>query len=107
VIEDLLAQGGVALLSTLSESLRLEAVGQLPVLEQAMSANDAVAATAAAHRIKGAAWSLGLRGLASACLGLEHALAVGMADTARLHQEVVKAYERGQNALDTIVKGQS
>jgi PAS domain S-box-containing protein len=105
VIEDLLAQGGVGLISTLGESLRQEAVTQLPALEQAMAANDTPAATAAAHRIKGAAWSLGLRGLASACLGLEHALDVGMADTARLHQEVVKAYERGQAALDDIVKG--
>ncbi len=105
VIEDLLAQGGVALLATLGDSLRQEAVSQLPALDQAMTSNDTVAATAAAHRIKGAAWSLGLRGLASACLGLEHALAVGMADTTRLHQEVVKAYERGQGALDAIVKG--
>ena len=105
VIEDLLAQGGVALIATLGESLRQEALGQLPALERAMTENNTAAAAAAAHRIKGAAWSLGLRGLASACLGLEHALAVGMADTARLHQELVKAYERGQIALDAIVKG--
>ena len=105
VIEDLLAQGGVALVATLGESLRQEAVTQLPALERAVVGNDTVAASAAAHRIKGAAWSLGLRGLASACLGLEHALAMGMADTARLHQEVVKAYDRGQLALDAIVKG--
>jgi PAS domain S-box-containing protein len=107
VIEDLLAQGGVALVSTLGESLRQEAVTQIPVLEKAVAENDHAAASAAAHRIKGAAWSLGLRGLASACLGLEHALAVGMADTTRLCQEVVKAYERGQAALDAIVKGRS
>ncbi len=105
VIEDLLAQGGIALLSTLGESLRQEALSQLPTLERAMVGNDTPTAAAATHRIKGAAWSLGLRGLASACMGLEHALAVGMADTTRLHQEVVKAYERGQSALDALVKG--
>ncbi len=105
VIEDLLAQGGVVLIGSLSESLRQEVTAQLPVLEQAVLKGDVAAATAAAHRIKGSAWSLGLRGLASACLGLEHALDVGMADTARLYQEVVKTYERGQAALDSIVKG--
>jgi CheY-like chemotaxis protein/HPt (histidine-containing phosphotransfer) domain-containing protein len=107
VIEDLLSQGGVALVATLGESLRQEAVTQIPALEKAVAHDDGAAASAAAHRIKGAAWSLGLRGLASACLGLEHALAVGMADTTRLCQEVVKAYERGQAALDAIVKGRS
>jgi two-component system, sensor histidine kinase and response regulator len=105
VIEDLLAQGGVTLVATLGESLRQEAVSRLPALERAVANNDNVAALAAAHHLKGAAWSLGLRGLASACLGLEHALDVGMADTARLCQEIVKAYERGQAALDAIVKG--
>ena len=82
VIEDLLAQGGIALLSTLGESLRQEALSQLPALDRAMTSNDTPTAAAAAHRIKGAAWSLGLRGLASACMGLEHALAVGMASSA-------------------------
>jgi len=105
VIEDLLAQGGVALVSTLSESLRQEAINHLPVLERAVAGNNNAAALAAVHHFKGAAWSLGLRGLANACLGLEHALDVGMADTARLCQEVLKSYERGQAALDAIVKG--
>ena len=106
-VMDLLAQGGLALLSTLSESLRQEAAIQIPVLEQAVAQSDHTTASAAAHRIKGAAWSLGLRSLASACLGLEHAVAGGMADTTRLCHEVVKAYERGQAALDAIVKGRN
>ena len=105
VIEDLLAQGGISLVRSLGESLRQDALIQLPTLEQAVSDNNSAIALAAAHRLKGAAWSLGLRALASACLALEHALDLGMADTTRLHQEVVKAYERGQSALDTIVKG--
>ena len=105
VIEDLLAQGGVSLVSTLGESLRQEALTQLPVLQRAVTDNNGVIAAAAAHRLKGAAWSLGLRALASACLALEHALDLGMADTTRLYHEVAKAYERGQAALDAIVKG--
>jgi PAS domain S-box-containing protein len=105
VIEDLLAQGGILLVSSLGESLRQEALIQLPALERAVVNNDGAIAAAAAHRLKGAAWSLGLRGLASACLALEHALDLGMADTTRLYHEVAKAYERGQVALDTIVKG--
>ena len=105
VIEDLVAQGGIELLSTLSESLRQEAAKQLPVLAQALTAGDIPTASAAVHGLKGAAWSLGLRELASACMALEHAIEVGMADTARLHQEAVKAYERGQAGLDEIVNG--
>jgi HPt (histidine-containing phosphotransfer) domain-containing protein len=105
VIEDLLAQGGISLVSSLSESLRQDAFLQLPALEQAVADNNGVVAAAAAHRLKGAAWSLGLRALASACLALEHALDLGMADTTRLYHEVAKAYERGQAALDRIVTG--
>ena len=105
VIEDLLAQGGISLVSSLSESLRQDAFLQLPALEQAVADNNGVVAAAAAHRLKGAAWSLGLRALASACLALEHALDLGMADTTRLCHEVAKAYERGQAALDRIVTG--
>ena len=105
VIEDLLAQGGISLISSLGESLRQEALIQLPALERAVIENNGAIAAAAAHRLKGAAWSLGLRALASACLALEHALDLGMADTTRLYHEVAKTYERGQAALDTIVKG--
>ena len=105
VIEDLLAQGGVALISSLGESLRQEALIQLPMLERAVTDRDGIIAAAAAHRLKGAAWSLGLRALASACLALEHALDLDMVDTTRLFHEVAKAYEHGQSVLDTIVKG--
>jgi CheY-like chemotaxis protein/HPt (histidine-containing phosphotransfer) domain-containing protein len=105
VIEDLLAQGGVDLVGTLSESLRQEAHKQIPILADALTIGDLAIANAAAHGLKGAAWSLGLRELANACLAIEHAIEVGMADTARLHQELVKAYERGQAGLDEIVKG--
>jgi two-component system, sensor histidine kinase and response regulator len=105
VIEDLMAQGGIDLIASLSDSLRQEAITQLPGLEHAVNAGDATAAAIAAHRLKGAAWSLGLRELASACLALEHALDVGLADTTRLHQEVVKSYERGQASLEAIIKG--
>ena len=105
VIEDLLAQGGVALISSLGESLRQEALIQLPMLERAVTDRDGIIAAAAAHRLKGAAWSLGLRALASACLALEHALDLDMVDTTRLFHEVAKAYEHGQAVLDTIVKG--
>jgi two-component system, sensor histidine kinase and response regulator len=105
VIEDLVGQGGIDLLSTLSESLRQEAGKQLPILAQALTAGDIPTASAAVHGLKGAAWSLGLRELASTCMALEHAIEVGMADTERLHQEMNKAYERGQAGLDDIVKG--
>jgi PAS domain S-box-containing protein len=104
VMEDLMTQGGIDLIATLSESLRQDAVIQLSALEQAIIAKDNLAAATAAHRMKGAAWSVGLRGLASACLDLEHAVDVDLADTARLHQAVVNAYERGQALLDILAK---
>lgn len=105
VVEDLLSQGGIELISTLSESLRQEAIKQLPRLAEALATGDHAVANASVHGLKGAAWSLGLREFASACMAIEHAIEVGMADTERLHQELVKAYERGQTGLDKLVSG--
>jgi two-component system, sensor histidine kinase and response regulator len=99
VIEDLIAQGGLELIHTLSEALHGEMLKQLPRLEQALQQQDLPTASAAVHGIKGAAWSLGLRELASACLALEHAIEVGMADTARLFVELKRAYDNAKAGL--------
>jgi two-component system, sensor histidine kinase and response regulator len=105
VIEDLIAQGGVELIMTLSEALISEMEKQLPRLEKALQEQDVPTTRAAVHGIKGAAWSLGLRELATACLALEHASEVGMVDTARLLAEVVRAYEKGKAGLLELQNG--
>jgi HPt (histidine-containing phosphotransfer) domain-containing protein len=104
VIEDLLSQGGRELLGQLTEALRQEGPTLLAKIGEAMGRGDAEAANAAVHRLKGSAWSLGMRDLASACLSLEHALAAGMADVERLRQEVAGEYERALAGLDRIVQ---
>jgi PAS domain S-box-containing protein len=105
VIEDLLSQGGVVLLRSLTDSLKQEAETLLAVIAVGLTTGDIPAVTAAVHRLKGSAWSLGLRDLASACLALEHAVSVGMADSERLRQAVADEYARGAAGLDQLVKG--
>jgi PAS domain S-box-containing protein len=104
VVEDLLSQGGPALLSSLVEDFRLEAPATLAALDQAIERGDQTAAAASIHRLKGSAWSLGLHDLAAACLALEHAFSAGLADTDRRRLALSQEYERGLAALDEVIK---
>ena len=107
VIEDLLSQGGVELLSQLSQALRLDTPVQLAAIASAMQAEDAATAALVVHRLKGSAWSLGLRDLAGACLALEHALASGLADVERLRLVMEGEYQRACTSLDRVISGTS
>jgi PAS domain S-box-containing protein len=105
VVEDLLAQGGAGLLATLAEAFLEETPLQLAAISAALATGQIDTAVAALHRIKGSAWSLGLRDLAAACLALEHAIDGGMADSERLRQALVQECERGREALQRVAKG--
>jgi PAS domain S-box-containing protein len=107
VIEDLLSQGGVELLTHLSQALRADAPAQLVAIAAALSREDGAAAAAAVHRLKGSAWSLGLRDLAGACLALEHAIASGLADVDRLRLLMEGEYQRACASLDRVISGTS
>jgi HPt (histidine-containing phosphotransfer) domain-containing protein len=107
VIEDLLSQGGVELLTHLSQALRADTPAQLVAIAAAISREDGAAAAAAVHRLKGSAWSLGLRDLAGACLALEHAIASGLADVDRLRLLMDGEYQRACASLDRVISGTS
>jgi HPt (histidine-containing phosphotransfer) domain-containing protein len=72
-----------------------------------MQAEDAATAALVVHRLKGSAWSLGLRDLAGACLALEHALASGLADVERLRLVMEGEYQRACTSLDRVISGTS
>jgi PAS domain S-box-containing protein len=105
VVEDLLSQGGVELLTQLAEAMKVEAPVQFAAIAEALAHGDPATANLAVHRLKGAAWSLGLRDLASACLALEHAIASGLADVERLRAEVEREYQRASASLDKVISG--
>jgi PAS domain S-box-containing protein len=107
VIEDLLSQGGVDLLTQLSQALRTDTPAQLTAIAEAIRADDGPSAAAAVHRLKGSAWSLGLRDLAGACLALEHAIGSGLADVDRLRQLMESEYQRACASLDRVISGTS
>jgi CheY-like chemotaxis protein/HPt (histidine-containing phosphotransfer) domain-containing protein len=107
VIEDLLSQGGVALLTHLAQALRADTPAQLVLIAAAISREDGAVAAAAVHRLKGSAWSLGLRDLAGACLALEHAIASGLADVDRLRLLMEGEYQRACASLDRVISGTS
>jgi len=78
-----LGSDAAAVLRDIIEQFLLDAPDGLHAVQQAMQGQDATALTAAAHRLKGQALTLGCTRVATCCAGTEHAARDGQLPAAR------------------------